>query len=144
MSTLSLFKLRLTLPIGSIILGTLRSDTALWKGWRTMCVMWGWNGASVNLGKLDTKDCPTCKKKQNFVVSVTYRYSHVFWWPLFSWGTKYFYHCQVCQHGFELEGDKLKPYLTTNPKPWIHRYGWTVPTGIIFLSWFIPWIFGEW
>lgn len=89
-----------------------------------MCIWWGWRGASLNLGKLDTRYCPVCERERDFVVSVTYSYSNVFFVPLFSWGTKYYYHCQVCQNGYEVKGDQLQ--LTEDPKPFMHRLGWVV------------------
>jgi hypothetical protein len=125
-----------------------------------MCIMWGWQGASVNFGKIDRQHCPTCEKEQDFILSMTYKYSNVFWIPLFSWGNDYVYHCQVCQRGFKMKknGYQLYPItdeknpepwitLTADPnsaKPWYHRFGWVIPVGIFVLILLISWVYEHW
>ena len=96
-------------------------------------IIWGSRGNVMTLGKVEKRYCPTCEKERDFFISVTYRYGHVFWIPLFSWSTKYFYHCSVCNKGLELEGSKLQPYLSSSPKSWMHKYGWFVVGAIVVI-----------
>jgi len=96
-------------------------------------IIFGEKGNEMTLGRVDRRYCPTCEKERDFYISLIYRYGHVFWIPLFSYSTKYFYHCSVCGYGTELKGRDLNPYLTSNPKPWMHRFGWVVVLGIIVI-----------
>ena len=80
----------------------------------------------IQVGFLGKHYCPICEKETNYHVSVVYRYGHIFWFPLFKWGTKYYLTCDVCEHGVKLEKDVIKPYLVSNPIPWLHRRGWII------------------
>lgn len=97
-------------------------------------IIWGSKGNVLTLGKVEPRYCPTCEKEQDFFITMLYRYGHVFWIPLFSWSTKYFYHCSICDSGVELKGSELKPYLSTNPKPFMHRFGWAIVGGIAIIA----------
>jgi len=99
-------------------------------------IIFGERGKEITLGRVDSRYCPICEKERDFFITMVYRYGHIFWIPLFSYSTKYFYHCSICGYGTELKG-KDKPQLTSNPKPWIHRWGWVIPLGIIVMLLFL-------
>ena len=102
-------------------------------------IIWGSKGNSITIGRVETRYCPICEKEREFFVTMIYRYGHIFWIPLFSWSTKYFYHCSTCERGVEIKGSEVKPYMISNQKPWMHRYGWLVAIAIIIVLVLIPW-----
>ena len=56
--------------------------------------------------------------------------------PLFSWDTKYVFHC-LENHGMQLKAVAVKPYLKKNPKPGLHRWGWVVVAAGIGVTIFV-------
>ncbi|MCH8064024.1 MAG: zinc-ribbon domain-containing protein [Chloroflexi bacterium] len=93
-------------------------------------IIWGWKGATLTLGRVEQQYCSVCERERDFFYTFTYKYSHLFWIPMFSWSTEYFYHCEICERGWQVDGAELKTQLEGNPKPLIHRFGWIIPVAI--------------
>ena len=97
-------------------------------------IIYGSKGNIITLARTEVKYCHECKCDRDFCISMVYRYGHVFWIPMFSWSTKFYYHCSVCKAGYEIKSGDIKPYITQNPKPIFHRFGWLIPVvGILIL-----------
>ena len=94
-------------------------------------IVWGSKGNVITLGKVDTQYCPICEHQRDFFLTTAYNNAHIFWIPIFSWGTKFYYHCSICDYGFKADNRELKPYLYRNPKPALHRFGWLLVIAII-------------
>ena len=98
-----------------------------------MFFIWGSKGNIISLGGVGTRDCQFCEKSREFEIALTYRYGHFYWIPLFLWDKSYFLHCQICNRGYDLEESEVKPILSAEPVPWMHRLGWTVVLGAILV-----------
>ena len=96
-------------------------------------IVWGWGKKVINLGFAKTEYCPTCEKNRDFHISLIYRYFAIFWITIASWGAKYYYHCNICDRGIEINKKEVSHALTKNPIPWFHRYGWLAIVGVIAL-----------
>jgi len=96
-------------------------------------IVWGSNGNQITLGNLGERDCEVCEKKRDFFLTLTYRYGHLFWIPMFSWDTNYMMHCGICNYGAELDNKEVEGNLRANPKPWLHRLGWLIPVGAVIV-----------
>jgi len=95
-------------------------------------IVWGSGGGSGDLGQVEERQCLTCEKVRPYKLLLQYRYAHVYW---LRWVTsrKYFVACDVCLRGNEVEESVVKPHLTTDPIPFMTRFGWAFLVGGIAL-----------
>jgi hypothetical protein len=97
-------------------------------------IIWGSGVETKDFGVVETKYCNTCEKDRPFKIFVQYKYSHFYY--VFSWisGKKYFFLCNVCRRGVQLDSKKVESKLQKSPIPFYRRYGWTFLVGIIALA----------
>ena len=93
-----------------------------------LMIIWGSGGGGADLGQVELRQCPTCDKQRPFKLLLQYRYAHLYW---LRWVTskKYFVACDVCYRGNEVQAADVEPNLTTNPIPFMTRFGWTFLVG---------------
>lgn len=99
-------------------------------------IIWGSGGQTLDLGEIEKKACATCEKDRPFKLFLNYRWSHLYY---FRWVTKkqYMLLCDVCRRGWELKAKEIEQKLRKSPIPFMTRFGWTIPLGIIgaLMSW---------
>lgn len=98
-------------------------------------IVWGRRGNVIELGKIGHRYCPVCERDRDFMLTLVYRYVHLFWIPMFSYDATYYCRCDICSRGDKLKSSKVQPYLKGDPRPWLHRFGWIIPAiGFAFLA----------
>jgi len=93
-------------------------------------IIWGSGGQTLDLGEMEKKACVTCEKERPFKLFLNYRWSHLYY---FRWVTKkeYMLACDVCRRGWELKAKEIESKLRKHPIPFMTRFGWAIPVGII-------------
>jgi len=96
-------------------------------------IIWGTGGQSVDLGKVEDRQCQTCGAVRPFKLFLQYRYFHLYY--VFKAVTKkeYMMVCEVCRRGWQLEKAKIAQALGKEPIPFMTKYGLAVLGGIIVL-----------
>jgi hypothetical protein len=89
-------------------------------------VVWGSDSRSLNLGRLDERECAACGRAQPFQLSLAYKYFHLYW--IFRWvkEKKYWATCVVCEQKWELQASKVELALGNSSIPLWDRYGLAV------------------
>lgn len=94
-------------------------------------IIWGSRGKFENLGPVGSQHCPICEQERHFQLTVSWRYGHIFWIPMFNWQREYHLLCTHCSNGLTAPDSVVQTLLTENPLPTMHRFGWAIIGGII-------------
>ena len=83
----------------------------------------GWRTKLVNLPKAEFYRCHNCAQDQSFHIVLQYTYWHLYW--LFGVVTRkrYMMLCDICRRGWDLEANKVEPFLDEPIIPFMNRYG---------------------
>lgn len=60
------------------------------------------------LDKLESMECPACRNKTEMSVTHSYNYPHVFFIPLWKFGSQYIVTCPACASVFEMSPQRGK------------------------------------
>ncbi|SRR5579883_720818 len=96
-------------------------------------IVFGSGGDVVHLGQGKTEPCPTCERERPFSLILQYSYEHV--WYIFAFVSKkqYFYVCDICHRGAELDAAQVERELGRVPIPFMRRFGCLVMFALIGL-----------
>ncbi len=86
-------------------------------------IIWGSNGESLDLGKINEEQCKFCEKKRVFRLLFTYRWWALYW--IFGLITKSQYDlvCEVCNKGKKISKEEGKAFNRDLNIPFQRRYG---------------------
>ena len=103
-------------------------------------IIWGSGSGGGEISETEPQHCGTCEKARPFKLLVEYSYAHVYF---FRWVTRKKYHlaCGICRRGVELTASEVEEKLGRNPIPFMTRFGWTIPVGLIGFAMLVLTIF---
>lgn len=97
-----------------------------------MWVVFGIKDKIIYLFELDIQECPYCGNMDNTLLSVRFSYAYVWVLPLFLTARQYFITCSVCKQHIITLNNKIIDKKLKSPIPWIYKFGWVIPVGLIF------------
>jgi len=95
-------------------------------------IIWGSRGKVLSLLNLGKEKCECCNNECDFILVIAFRYGHIFWIPLFITTRKYYKICSKCEKEYALENAEVDK-LIKSPIPWIYKFGWSIPVGLLGL-----------
>lgn len=86
-------------------------------------IVWGSNGESLDLGKINEAQCSSCEKKKAYHLVYTYRWWYLYW--IFGVITKSQYElvCEGCNKGKKLSKEEGRAFNRELKIPFQRRYG---------------------
>jgi len=94
-------------------------------------IIFGTRGKIYTLLSLGKRKCEHCHNEAEFYLTISFRYFHIFWIPMFITIKNYYVICEICNYGVEMDKRKIEENFENSPIPWIYRFGWIIPVSLI-------------
>lgn len=101
-----------------------------------MFVIWGSSGKILHVSIMGKEECPCCRNDCDFILTVAFRYGHLFWLPLFLTKRQYYMTCSMCEKSIPIDNKEIDK-LIQSPIPWVYKYGWSIPVGIVAIFYYV-------